>query len=143
MKFLVYRSTVKWLLSVSAVFFLITSCQKDATTFSNKTQEFPSKSNDKDNGHLKQTKTFSSDVVIKWLNLDQDLIRLPLPAGTSVQGGERILAYSGIALYETVVNGMPAYRSLSGQLTDFPACHPLSRGKPIIGQQVQMLLLQK
>src|SRR6187397_1181912 len=129
MKLLVYRSTVKWLLSVSAVFFLITSCQKDATTFSNKTQEFQSKSNNKDNGHLKQTKTFSSEVVIKWLNLDQDLLRLPLPAGTSVQGGERILAYSGIALYETVVNGMPAYQSLSGQLTDFPRMPSTEPGK--------------
>src|SRR6185295_12402299 len=66
---------------------------------------------------------------IRWLNLDQDLLRLPLPAGTSVQGGERILAYSGIALYESVVNGMPSYQSLAGQLTDFPTMPTTEPGK--------------
>src|SRR6188508_152399 len=89
MKLLVYRSTVKWLLSVSVVFFLITSCQKDATTFSNRTQEFQSKSNDKDNGHLKQTKTFSSEVVIRWLNMQLDMLRVPLAPGTGTQGADR------------------------------------------------------
>jgi hypothetical protein len=80
-------------------------------------------------GHLKQTKTFSSEVVTKWLAMDLDLIRIPVPAGTGIQGGERILAYSGIALYEAVVNGMPAYRSLSGQLTDFPAMPTTEPGR--------------
>jgi len=32
-----------------------------------------------------------------------------------------LLAYSAIALYESVSPGMPAYQSLSGQLTDMPA----------------------
>jgi hypothetical protein len=33
----------------------------------------------------------------------------------------RPFAYTGIALYEAVLPGMPSYRSLSGQLTDMPA----------------------
>jgi hypothetical protein len=33
----------------------------------------------------------------------------------------RPFAYTGIALYEAVVPGIPANRSLSGQLTDMPA----------------------
>jgi hypothetical protein len=33
---------------------------------------------------------------------------------------QRYFGYSAIALYESVVPGMPAYRSLSGQLTDMP-----------------------
>ena len=58
-----------------------------------------------------------------------DMLRLPLPAGTSVQGADRILAYSGIALYESVVNGMPSYQSLKGQLTDFPSMPSTEPGK--------------
>src|SRR5678809_1250682 len=88
------------------------SCQKQVDKPSQQQSEEVGATN-KEHGHLQQAKTFSSDVVIKWLNLDQDLLRLPLPTGTTVQGGERILAYSGIALYEAVVNGMPAYQSLS------------------------------
>ena len=57
------------------------------------------------------------------------MLRLPLPVGTSVQGADRILAYTGIALYESVVNGMPAYQSLTGQLTDFPAMPSTEPGK--------------
>ena len=34
---------------------------------------------------------------------------------------QRYYAYSAIALYESVVPGMPAYQTLSGQLTDMPA----------------------
>jgi hypothetical protein len=104
------------------------SCQKQVDKPSQQQSEEVGAAN-KEHGHLQQAKTFSSDVVIKWLNLDQDLLRLPLPTGTTVQGGERILAYSGIALYEAVVNGMPAYQSLSGQLTDFPTMPSTDPGK--------------
>src|SRR6476469_4754788 len=99
---------------------LFFSCKKE-TQPKDQQEEIATSANNCGNGHLKQTKTFSSDVVVQWLHLDLDLLRLPLPAGTTVQGGERILAYSGIALYESVVNGMPAYQSLTGQLTDFPS----------------------
>jgi len=33
----------------------------------------------------------------------------------------RFFAYCGIALYESVLPGMPAYQTLSEQLTDMPA----------------------
>jgi hypothetical protein len=33
---------------------------------------------------------------------------------------QRYYCYTGIALYESVVPGMPGYRSLSGQLTSLP-----------------------
>ena len=115
------------LLSVLSLIVFI-SCQKEVQTKQQQSEEIATAANS-GHGHLQQTKTFSSAVVIQWLNLDQDLIRLPLPAGTSVQGGERILAYSGIALYESVVNGMPAYQSLRGQLTDFPTMPSTEPGK--------------
>lgn len=83
----------------------------------------------KGQGHLKQTKTFSSDVVRSWINMQLVMLRLPLPAGTGTQGTDRSQGYTGIALYEAVVPGMPAYQSLSGQLTDFPAMPSTEPGK--------------
>ena len=113
---------------ISACIFF--SCKKETQSKEERQQEeIATAANKCGNGHLKQTKTFSSDVVTQWLHLDLDLLRLPLPTGTSVQGGERILAYSGIALYEAVVNGMPSYQSLAGQLTDFPTMPTTEPGK--------------
>jgi len=105
------------------------SCQKQIDKPATQQQSEEVGAANKEHGHLQQTKTFSSDVVIKWLHLDLDLLRTPLPNGIAVQGGERILAYSGIALYEAVVNGMPAYQSLNGQLTAFPAMPTTEPGK--------------
>ena len=71
-------------------------------------------------GHLKQTKSFSSDVVKKWLGVQTSMLFAPSgnPFGFNPS---RYMAYSGVALYEAVVPGMPSYRSLHGQLTDMPA----------------------
>src|SRR3954464_15400097 len=115
------------LVLISACTFF--SCKKETQPKDRQQEEIATAANKCGNGHLKQTKTFSSDVVIQWLHLDLDLLRLPLPTCTSVQGGERILAYTGIALYESVVNGMPAYQSLTGQLTDFPTMPSTEPGK--------------
>jgi PAP2 superfamily len=82
-----------------------------------------------EHGHLNQTKTFSSEVVVSWQNMQLTMLRLPLPAGTGSQGTDRVQAYTGIALYEAVVPGMPEYQSLSGQLTDFPAMPSTEPGK--------------
>jgi hypothetical protein len=90
---------------------------------------FACKKNDPDQGGLKQTKTFSSEVAVKWLNMQLDMLRVPLPAGTGSQAADRVLAYCGIALYESVVPGMPAYQSLAGQLTAFPTMPATEPGK--------------
>lgn len=81
------------------------------------------------NGHLKQTKTFSSDVAIKWLNMQLVMLKVPLPPGTGSQATDRCQAYCGIALYESVVPGMPAYQTLHGQLTDLPVMPATEPGK--------------
>ncbi|MES2795891.1 MAG: vanadium-dependent haloperoxidase [Bacteroidota bacterium] len=81
------------------------------------------------NGHLKQTKTYSSEVVTSWLNMQLNMLRVPLEAGTGSQASERCQAYCGIATYEAVVNGMPAHQSLYGQLTDFPQMPSTEPGK--------------
>ncbi len=71
-------------------------------------------------GHLTQTKTFDSEVAIKWMDMQLRLTRTnPTPLGGLPP--QRYFGYSAIALYESVVPGMPAYQSLSGQLTDMPA----------------------
>lgn len=63
---------------------------------------------------------YSSEVVTKWLNMQLNLLRVPLAAGTGTQASERAQAYCGIALYQALIPGMPGHRSLTGQLTDFP-----------------------
>src|ERR1700754_1063726 len=84
-------------------------------------------SNQEDNGHLHQTKTYSSDVVKKWLG-----VQLPLlysPAVSYGVNGPRYMAYCGVAAYEAVVPGMPGYQSLYGQLHEMPQMPPTEPGK--------------
>jgi len=83
--------------------------------------------NEKVNGHLHQTKTFSSDVVKRWLSLQVSLLYSP-PASYGINAG-RYMAYSGVALYEAVVPGMPAYQSLYGQLNQMPKMPQTEPGK--------------
>jgi hypothetical protein len=67
-----------------------------------------------------QTNTYSPDVAIQWIDMQLELMRTSSP----FIGGlppSRPFAYTSIALYEAVVPGMPAYQTLSGQLTDMPA----------------------
>ncbi|HKO79012.1 MAG TPA: vanadium-dependent haloperoxidase [Chitinophagaceae bacterium] len=119
------------LLLVSVSFFSL-SCQKETTQTSLKEQRDAATSARKNNnshGHLKQTKTFSSDVIVRWLNMQLDMLRVPLAPGTGAQAAERCQGYCGIAAYEAVVPGMPAYQSLSGQLTDFPQMPSTEPGK--------------
>ena len=67
-----------------------------------------------------QANTYSSEVAFKWIDMQLELMRTSSP----FIGGlppSRVFAYTGIALYEAVAPGMPAYQTLSGQLTDMPA----------------------
>lgn len=80
-----------------------------------------------DNGHSKQTKTYSNDVAKEWLTTQSALLYSPkTPFG--VNAG-RFMAYSGVALYEAVVPGMPPYRSLVGQLNEMPEMPKTESGK--------------
>ena len=107
----------------------IGACQKKeiCTPVTNETNMAP---NDGPKGHLKQTKTYSSQVVVKWLDQQLKMLRLPLAFGAA-PATDRAWAYSGIALYESVVPGMPSHRSLAGQLNQFPvASAPLPQTGP-------------
>lgn len=125
MKSITTPFSVRNLLAFIVVLFVFAACQK----------HFPD--DDEDNsgghgtgqGHLKQTKNYHSDVVVSWINLQLQMEKVPLPAGTAGQATDRCQAYCGIALYESVMPGMPSYRSLYGQLTDFPAMPSTEAGK--------------
>ncbi len=80
-----------------------------------------------DSGHIKQTKTYSSDVVKKWLDVQVPL--LYSPAVSYGLNAGRYMAYCGVALYESVVPGMPAYQSLYGQLNEMPQMPQTEPGK--------------
>jgi hypothetical protein len=112
-----------------ALFFaaitLLNSCQNE---FQQKWNEYDWHGNsDNNHGHLKQTKNYSSEVVFKWMDMQLRLMRTnPTPIGGLPPA--RYFGYSAIALYESVVPGMPEYHSLSGQLTDMPAMPPTLKG---------------
>ena len=118
MKLLAKPSVCEWTLLAVTSFFLFSACQKQIDQPS-KPEEIAGKANSNSHGHLVQTKTYSSDVVIKWTDMQLRLMRTSSPfiGGLPVS---RIFGYTGIALYESVVPGMPAYQSLSGQLNQFP-----------------------
>ena len=116
-----------WLVLFSCMFFML-ACHKEMSTKSIKTQdEDVAVKSDEAHGHLKQTKTYSSDVVKKWLALQVPLLYSP-PTPYGVNPG-RFMAYCGVAVYESVVPGMPAYQSLYGQLNQMPEMPKTEPGK--------------
>jgi hypothetical protein len=123
MKSKIYCFVVVALLLTSA--FL--SCKKEMKPSSLSSIENSELKKNDINGHLKQAKTFSSDVVKEWLETQMSLLYSPKKS-YGVNAG-RYMAYSGIALYEAVVPGMPAYQSLSGQLNEMPAMPKTEPGK--------------
>jgi hypothetical protein len=111
-----------------ATSFLFFSCQKQIDKPAQPEEVAASANNNSGHGHLKQTKEYSSDVAQKWL--DMQVRNFRLPAGPNIGlNGHRYFGYAAIALYESVVPGMPAYQSLAGQLTDMPAMPSTEPGK--------------
>ncbi|RYY58456.1 MAG: hypothetical protein EOO05_16375, partial [Chitinophagaceae bacterium] len=72
-----------------------------------------------DDPDVPRADTYSAEVVTKWLGVQTGMLNRPTgnPFGFNPA---RYMAYCGIALYESVLPGMPANRSLYGQLTDMP-----------------------
>src|SRR6187402_2669072 len=115
---------------VVVVLFVITlgACHKEQDTSPLEEIATAQARNDDANGHLKQTKTYSSDVVKQWLAVQTSMLYRASgnPFGLN---SARYMAYTGVALYEAVVPGMPAYQSLHGQLTDMPAMPAVEPGQ--------------
>ncbi|RYY54542.1 MAG: phosphatase PAP2 family protein [Chitinophagaceae bacterium] len=74
----------------------------------------------KDNGpKVPEANTYSAEVVTKWLGVQTGMLNRPTGNPFGFNPG-RYMAYCGIALYEAILPGMPANRSLYGQLTSMP-----------------------
>ena len=117
MKSLIKPSFKKWMM-LATVPILILACKKENDHSFNH-EEIATTANGIAHGHLKQTKTFSSEVVLKWIQMNNMLL-LTTPRPAPGVKSNREFGYIGIALYEAVVPGMPAYQSLSSQLNQMP-----------------------
>lgn len=74
---------------------------------------------------IKPTDAHSSDVAVTWLAMQLKLTQTT-PGNPVVF--TRLFAYASIALYESVVPGLPAYNSLAGQLNGMPAMPTATAG---------------
>jgi len=74
-----------------------------------------------------ETQSHSADVVKQWLDVQTGMLYIPSgnPFGFNPS---RYMAYTGVALYESVLPGMPAYQTLHGQLTQMPEMPAIEAG---------------
>ena len=125
MKSLTKTLSIKWMLLAVVTVFIFFGCQKQIDQPARQEEIASVANSNNQHGHLQQTNTFSSEVVIKWMDMQLQLMRTA--TGIPNNAFTRPYAYSGIALYEAVVPGMPAYQSLAGQLSglsDLPHTEP-------------------
>ena len=63
-----------------------------------------------DHTHFPKAKQYPNDVAVAWINLQQKLTKKTAGFNPGVTG--RAFAYTGLSLYESIVPGMPGYRSI-------------------------------
>lgn len=110
------KKIIPALTTAICIMLVFSSCKKQAEP---NVEELALSKVNGTHGHLHQTNTFSSEVAFKWMDMQLRLFR----TNATPIGGlppQRYYAYTAIALYESVVPGMPSYQSLSGQLTNMP-----------------------
>ncbi len=90
--------------------FLIVSCQKSNI-----------------NEPTYQANQFTNDIVTNWVDISLDLVRTT--PGYSPPVASRSFGLIGITMYESVVQGMPGYKSLSGQVTNLPTMPKIDQNK--------------
>ena len=112
------KTSLTRFLFFTVVLFFFFSCKKQADLPALQEEIASAANANSQHGHLKLTKEFSSEVVVKWMDMQLRVIRTT--TGMPPPTNSRFFAYSGVALYESVVRGMLAYQSLSGQLTAMP-----------------------
>ena len=114
------RKIIQIALIVFSLGLFLSSCKKEVgNSYQSPANQSAASNYNSSHGHLKQTKDYSSEVALKWMDMQLRVIRSS--AGMPPATNSRLFGYSGVALYESVVPGMPAYQSLSGQLTDLSA----------------------
>ena len=72
---------------------------------------------------VNQARNYPADVAIKWINIQQRLIKTT--PGFDPPVTMRCFAYSGLTMYESIVKGMPGYKSVASPLigVDINAVH--------------------
>ena len=111
------RSTIglSWIGVCTLCVAIFVSCKKEVQP-TQQPEEIAAAANNTGKGHLKQTKEYSSDVLFRWIDFQLTIWKATGVAGPTAA---RLLAYTSLGAYESVVPGMPGYQSLSGQITDF------------------------
>ncbi|HTE33010.1 MAG TPA: vanadium-dependent haloperoxidase [Chryseolinea sp.] len=72
-------------------------------------------------------KKYSNEVALAWINLQQRMIKTTPGFGPGPAG--RSFAYSGLAMYESIVPGMPSYQSFLLQIAPITSPPPFDRDK--------------
>ena len=82
---------------------------------------------DDDEGPDTQTSSYTGEVVKRWLEVQTSMLYVATgnPFGFNPS---RYMAYTGVALYEAVLPGMPKYQTLHGQLNDMPVIPAIESG---------------
>lgn len=103
------------LLIFSFLFLTFTGCDKDSDNSINPEPV---------NSGL--TESFGAEMVVDWIHLELKLARTS--PGWSPPVVSRGFGYTGVALYESVVGGMPEYQSLIGQLSGLTSLPKITEG---------------
>jgi len=69
---------------------------------------------DPEGGHHKPIKKYSGDLAVAWMKLQMSISRTT--PGYNAGLATRAFAYSGLSLYESVVEGMPGYKSVASHM---------------------------
>ena len=113
-KFAAGRESLIALILLSTFTIFLESCKKaDTLTNPPLVEESPTQTPGNKNA-LPHTKQYSNDVATAWFVLLTDIVKTK-PYGNPP--ALRIFAYSGMALYESVIPGMPSYQSMYKYLT--------------------------
>ncbi len=108
------KQLIAVMLLITATLTIQTGCKKDKDFTSN---DGPGAISYEARGaHSNQ---YSSEVAQKWMKMQLQIMKTT--TGISNLAFVRPFAYSSVAMYESVLPGMPSYQTLVGQLTDLPA----------------------
>jgi hypothetical protein len=76
-------------------------------------------------GHARPAKAYPADVAVAWFELMYDRVKAD---GVSPVVASRRYGIAGVALYESIVPGMPGHASLGGQLNQLAPFTPPAQG---------------
>jgi PBP1b-binding outer membrane lipoprotein LpoB len=103
MKSLITHLPLKWIVFAFISIFIFSGCRKQ---IDQPLVQDPTVADNSAHGHLKQTNSYSSEVVVKWMAMQLRLTQATTGANPFGANPTRFFAYNGIALYESVVHGM-------------------------------------